>query len=170
MIVEGPSSKPVGRKFPFLVLQNSCSEAVWHAILRGFEFICCQDGILVCLSILTLRNFGGKPVRWRKEALFCYFFPAGVLLMLLGEGWCGWFYTPVCSYKFHALAVYLHSTFTVPPIGDAFGIHSNLCDGAFFAEIINVLGPFFSYSRCDFSNLRCILAIMHLFFSILQVK
>ena len=29
--------------------------------------------------------------------------------------------TPACGYKFHALIVYLHPTFTVPPIGGAFG-------------------------------------------------
>ena len=34
--------------------------------------------------------------------------------MSVGEGWCGRFHTPVCSYKLHALTVYLHSTFTVP--------------------------------------------------------
>ena len=45
--------------------------------------------------------------------------------MSVGEGWCCWFYTPICSYKFHALTVYLHSTFTVPPIGGVFGIQSN---------------------------------------------
>ena len=36
----------------------------------------------------------------------------------------GWFYTPVCGYKFHALAVYLHQTFAAPSIRDTFGIHS----------------------------------------------
>ena len=38
----------------------------------------------------------------------------------VGEDWCGWFFTPICTN--HALTVYLHSTFTVPPIGDTFGI------------------------------------------------
>ena len=47
--------------------------------------------------------------------------------MSVGEGWCGWFYTIVCSYKFYARTVYLHFTFTVPPIGGAFGIQSNIC-------------------------------------------
>ena len=47
--------------------------------------------------------------------------------MSVGEGWCGWFYTPVCSYKFHALTVYLHPTFTVTPIVGTFGIQSNIC-------------------------------------------
>ena len=51
--------------------------------------------------------------------------------MSVGEGWYSWFYTPVCSYKFDALTVYLLSTFTVPPIGGAFGIQSNICGGAF---------------------------------------
>ena len=61
--------------------------------------------------------------------------------MSVGEVWCCWFYTPICSYKFHALTVYLHSTFTVPPIGCAFGIQSNICCGGLFAEIVNVLRP-----------------------------
>ena len=74
-----------------------------------------------------IENIGWKRVRWRKEALFCEFFPAWVLLMSVGESWFGWFYTPVCSYNFHALTVYLYSTFTVPPIGGAFGIQSNIC-------------------------------------------
>ena len=59
--------------------------------------------------------------------------------MSVGEGWCSSFYTPVCSYKFHALTVYLHYTFTVPPIDGAFGIQSNICGVAFFAEIVNML-------------------------------
>ena len=80
-------------------------------------------------------------MKWGKEALFCYFFPAVVLLMSAGECWCGWFYTPVCSYKLHELTVYLHYTFTVPPIGGASGIQSNICGGAFFLEIVNVLRP-----------------------------
>ena len=54
--------------------------------------------------------------------------------MLVGENWCGWFYTPVFSYKIHAPTVYLHSTFTVLPIGGAFGIQLNTCGGAFFQE------------------------------------
>ena len=53
--------------------------------LGGSEFSCHQDRILVCLSILILRTLGGKSVKWRKEALFCKFFPAGVLLMSVGE-------------------------------------------------------------------------------------
>ena len=28
--------------------------------------------------------------------------------MSVGEGWCGWFYTPVCDYRVYALTVYLH--------------------------------------------------------------
>ena len=40
--------------------------------------------------------------------------------MSVGEAWCGWFYSPVFGYKIHAPTVYLHSTFTVPPIGGAF--------------------------------------------------
>ena len=73
-------------------------------------------------------------MRCRKEALFCDLFPEEVLLMLVGEGSCSWFYTPVCSYKFYALTVYLHSSFTVPPIGGAFGIQSSICSGAFLQK------------------------------------
>ena len=64
--------------------------------------------------------------------------------MLVGEGWCSWFYTPVCSYKFHALTVYLHSTFTTPLIGGAFGIQSSICRGAFCrnSQRVKVVGYF----------------------------
>ena len=51
--------------------------------------------------------------------------------MSVGEGWYGWFYTPVCGYKFLALTIYLHSTFTEPLIGGAFGIQWNVYGGAF---------------------------------------
>ena len=44
-----------------------------------------------------------------------------------------------CGYKVHAPAVYLHLTFTVPPIGGTFRVQSNICSRAFLAEIINVL-------------------------------
>ena len=54
--------------------------------------------------------------------------------MLVGVGWCGWFCTPVCSYKFHALTVYLHSTFTVLSIRGAFGVQSNICGGVFLQK------------------------------------
>ena len=50
----------------------------------------------------------------------------------------GLFCTEVCGYKFHARTVYVHSTFTVPPIGGAFGVQSSIC---LFAEIVNVLRP-----------------------------
>ena len=63
------------------------------------------------------------------------------LVMLVGEGWCGWFYTLVNIYRFHTLTVYLHYTFIVPPIGDTCGIQSNICTTSFFAEIVNVLRP-----------------------------
>ena len=43
--------------------------------------------------------------------------------MWVGKSMCSWFYTPVYGYKFHALTIYLHSTFAVPSIGGAFGIH-----------------------------------------------
>ena len=39
--------------------------------------------------------------------------------MSVGDDWHGWFYTPVCGYKFHGLTVYLHTTFIAPPIGGA---------------------------------------------------
>ena len=38
--------------------------------------------------------------------------------------------TPACGYKFHALAVYLHSTLTAHSIRGTFGIQSNICGGA----------------------------------------
>ena len=44
------------------------------------------------------------------------------------------------NYKFHSLAVYLHSTFTTSPAGGAFGVQPNICNGAFFAKN-NVLRP-----------------------------
>ena len=61
--------------------------------------------------------------------------------MLMRESRYGWFYTPVYSYRFHAFTVYLHSTFTVPPIGGAFGIPSSICGGICLAEIVKVLRP-----------------------------
>ena len=36
------------------------------------------------------------------------------------------------GYEFHVLVVYLHPTFTVTPIGGAFGIQSNICGGFFY--------------------------------------
>ena len=87
----------------------------------------------MCLSILILGTLGGKSVRCRKEALFSDLFPERVLLMLVGEGSCSWFFAPVCSYKFYA-QFYLHSSFTVPPIGGAFGIQSSICSGAFLQK------------------------------------
>ena len=39
--------------------------------------------------------------------------------------------TPACGYKFHALVVNLHNTFTVPPVVSAFRIQSNICGGPF---------------------------------------
>ena len=62
-----------------------------------------------------------------------------ILLVLVGECWCDWFYTPVCIYKFHALTVYLHSTFTVPPIREIFEIQSHIWTTSFFTEIVKVL-------------------------------
>ena len=127
MIVEGPSSIPVGGKFQFLVLQNKCSVAVgaWNFVILveasgtgrpslvavRMEYLFAYQ---FCLS--NLRTFDGKPVSWRKEPFFLLTSSCGVLLKSVGESWCGWFYTSVCSYKLHALTVYLHSAFTVPPI------------------------------------------------------
>ena len=42
--------------------------------------------------------------------------------------------TLACSYKFHEVAVYLYPTFTVPLIGDAFGIQSNICGECFLRK------------------------------------
>ena len=81
-----------------------------------------------------IENFVWKTCEVEKGSIILLFFPAGVLLMLVGEGWCGLFYASVCSYKFHALAVYLHFTFTVPPIGGASGIQPNICGGAFLKK------------------------------------
>ena len=139
MMIEDPSSIPVGSKLPFLVLQNQCSEAVRHEILRSLLRTPTQGvrvqltlGWNTCLTInFDIENFGWKTCEVEKESI--------ILVMLVGEGWCGWFYTPVCTS--HALTVYLHSTFTVPPIGDTFGIQSNICTTSFFAEIVNVLRP-----------------------------
>ena len=48
-----------------------------------------------------------------KGSIILLILSCRVLLMSVGEIWYGWFYLPVCSYKFHAFTVYLHSTFTV---------------------------------------------------------
>ena len=50
--------------------------------------------------------------------------------MSVGEGWFGLFYTPVSSYRFYGLAVFLHFTSTAPSIGGTFGIQSNIYGGA----------------------------------------
>ena len=42
--------------------------------------------------------------------------------------------TPACCQKFHVLAVYLYLKFTVPPIGGAFEIQSNICGRAFLRK------------------------------------
>ena len=76
------------------------------------------------------------------EALFCWFFPAEVLLMLVGEGSCGWLYASVCSYKFRAFIVYLHATSTGPTMGGAFGIQSNICGAAFLQKYSRPLAIF----------------------------
>ena len=43
-------------------------------------------------------------------------------------------YTLAGGYESHVLAVYLHPTFTVPSIGGAFGIQSNICGGVFLQK------------------------------------
>ena len=52
--------------------------------------------------------------------------------------------TPACGYKFHALAVYLLPTFTVPPVGSAFGIKPNICGEQFCrnSQCVKAVGYF----------------------------
>ena len=128
IMIESPSSIPVGGKLPFLVLQNWCSEAVGHDILcsllrtpkLGVEWN-------TCLPInYDTENFGWKTCEVEKGSI--------ILLKLVGEGWCSWFYTPVCIYKFHQLTVYLHYTFTLPPTGGIFGIQLNICTTSFLQK------------------------------------
>ena len=55
--------------------------------------------------------------------------------MSVGEvGVVGFTHQSAIRYKFHARTVYLHSTFTVPPIGGAFGIQSSICGEAFMQK------------------------------------
>ena len=49
--------------------------------------------------------------------------------------------TPTFAYKFHALAVYQHPTFTALPIRGTSAIQINICSGPFFVNIVNVLRP-----------------------------
>ena len=58
---------------------------------------------------------------------------------------------PVCGYKFHALAVYLRSTFTDSTflIGGALGIQSNRCGGVFFVEIVDIFRPLAIFAKVD---------------------
>ena len=46
-----------------------------------------------------------------------------------------------CGFNIHALAIYLHLSFTAPPVGGAFGVQSNIYHEVFLAEIVNVLRP-----------------------------
>ena len=56
-----------------------------------------------CLPINSdIENFGWKTCAVEKGSIS--------LVMFVDEGWCGWFYTPVRIYKFHALTVYLSSS------------------------------------------------------------
>ena len=61
--------------------------------------------------------------------------------MSVGEVWCGWFYTLVCNYKFHALTVYLHSTFTAPDNWRCIWNPVKHLAWRFLAEIVTVLRP-----------------------------
>ena len=124
MMIEGPSLIPVSGKLPFLVLQNQCSEAVRHEILRSLLRTPTQGvrvqltlGWNTCLSInFDFGNIGCQACEVEKGSI--------LLVMLVGEGWCGQFYTPVCTS--HALKVYLHSTFTVPSINLVEHLHHEL--------------------------------------------
>ena len=138
--VEGPSLIPMGEKFPFLALQNQCSWVVGHEIflslLRAPTLgmrVLLPLGWNTCLAI----NFDIEKFRWKtceveKGIIILLIFSCRHALMLLGEVWCGWFCTPVCNYKFHAFVIYLHFTFTVSPIGSAFGIKLSIWGGAFY--------------------------------------
>ena len=46
--------------------------------------------------------------------------------------------TPASDYEFHALAVHPHTTFTAPPVRSAFGIQSEVCDGAFCRNSLRI--------------------------------
>ena len=52
-----------------------------------------------------------------------------------------------CGYYFHALAVHPHPTFTAPPVRSGFGIRSEICDGAFFAETVYMLLPLADFAE-----------------------
>ena len=103
----------------------------WELQHWGSEFSCGRMKYLFVYQFwyweLCVENLLGGE----RKHYFVGFFPAGVLLMLLDEGWCGLFYTRVCGHKSHALTVYLHPTFTAPPKGGAFGIQSNICGRVF---------------------------------------
>ena len=60
------------------------------------------------------------------------FFSAEVLLMSVGKGRCGWFYI----FNIQIPSNYSLPTphISTPPIGGAFGIQLNICDGAFLRK------------------------------------
>ena len=54
-----------------------------------------------------IENFAWKTCKGEEGSIILLnFFSAQVFLMSVGEDWCGWFYTPVCDYKFHARLIY----------------------------------------------------------------
>ena len=67
--------------------------------------------------------------------------------MSVGEGWCDWFYTPVVSYKIHALTVYLQSTYGLHALtvylqsicSPSYSLPTVHLRWSFFAETVNVL-------------------------------
>ena len=143
MIVGDPSSIPVGVKFSFLVLQKLVfrSSGAWNFVILvmdfeigGLSFVAVRMEYLFAYQFwyweLWVENLWGGE----RKHYFVNFFPAGVLLIPVAEGWCSWFYIAVSSYKFHALKIYPHSKFTVRPIGGGFGMQSNIYGGAFFQK------------------------------------
>ena len=49
--------------------------------------------------------------------------------------------TQACGYKFHALTVQQHPTFTAPSVRSEFGIYLEIFGGAFSVETFNLLKP-----------------------------
>ena len=105
MIVEGPSSIHVRSKLPFLVLQISVQKQWGHDPCWGLRHWS-PSLVPVRMEYLFANQFWywklWKENMWggKRKHYFVNFFNVG------GKGWCDWFYTPVCSYKFQALTVY----------------------------------------------------------------
>ena len=94
---------------------------------------------------------------WKSDVRFCFIFNVGSRLLqhlpttfkqsssdvenLPGIEPPLLSYTPACGYKFHALLVHIQPIFTTPTIAGAFGIQPNICSGALFANIVNLLRP-----------------------------